>query len=373
MQGMNPDTTYYNSKSPIIIPMGAYAAPWVVNGDGPGGPESVAAATTISDNVVFAQLSVDVGPENTVDGRPQDGHHQPARLRCPRSRSAPQASRPLEMADAYATLASGGIHHPPQAIVKVVLPQRPRRPGSPGPRARGPSPPASPQRRHAVPRARGRPPAPGRRPAPTSRTRAPARPAPQRRAGTSGSAATRRSSPPPCGWATPRRTRPWTARTAVRTARRCGASSSPRPSRTSRTRASAASPWTFGAWHGKYSRHVAVGVTLGIRAALRRRRGPTKTIKPDGRRRHPRRRPPSPRRRRRSPRRRPPSPRRRPTPDGGGIGQKAAAPDRRRRPPRATARDGLAGAAAGCPPACFGPEGPALTSSRSARSPCGTP
>jgi penicillin-binding protein 1A len=29
---------------------------------------------------------------------------------------------PLEMADGYATLASGGIHHPPQAIVKVVLP-----------------------------------------------------------------------------------------------------------------------------------------------------------------------------------------------------------------------------------------------------------
>mgnify|MGYP001794868039 CR=1 FL=1 len=36
-QGMNPDSTYYSSKSPIVIPMGAYAAPWVVNGDGPGG------------------------------------------------------------------------------------------------------------------------------------------------------------------------------------------------------------------------------------------------------------------------------------------------------------------------------------------------
>ena len=44
----------------------AYSHPWIVNGDGPGGPESVSAATTISDNVVFAQLSVDVGPENTV-------------------------------------------------------------------------------------------------------------------------------------------------------------------------------------------------------------------------------------------------------------------------------------------------------------------
>jgi penicillin-binding protein 1A len=29
---------------------------------------------------------------------------------------------PLEMADAYATIASGGIHHPPSAITKVVFP-----------------------------------------------------------------------------------------------------------------------------------------------------------------------------------------------------------------------------------------------------------
>src|SRR5665647_50458 len=65
-QGMNPDTTYYNATSPIVIPMGLYSAPWVVHGDGRG-VESVSAATTISDNVVFAQLSVDVGPENTVD------------------------------------------------------------------------------------------------------------------------------------------------------------------------------------------------------------------------------------------------------------------------------------------------------------------
>ena len=91
LQGMNPDTTYYSSKSPIVIPMGLYAAPWVVNGDGPGGAESVAAATTISDNVVFAQLSVDVGPDNTVD----DGAARwasPARSTPYRpSRSAPRA------------------------------------------------------------------------------------------------------------------------------------------------------------------------------------------------------------------------------------------------------------------------------------------
>jgi penicillin-binding protein 1A len=121
LQGMNPDTTYYSSKSPIVIPMGAFAAPWVVNGDGPGGPESVAAATTISDNVVFAQLSVDVGPDNTLAVARKMGITSPLDA-VPSITLGTSGVTPLEMADAYATLASGGIHHPPQAIVKVVLP-----------------------------------------------------------------------------------------------------------------------------------------------------------------------------------------------------------------------------------------------------------
>ena len=119
-QGMNPYTTFYNSKSPVIIPM-LYEAPWVVYGDGPGGPESVSAATTISDNVVFAQLSVDVGPENTVKTAHKMGITSPLDA-VPSITLGTSGVTPLEMADAYATFASGGIHHPPQAIVKVVLP-----------------------------------------------------------------------------------------------------------------------------------------------------------------------------------------------------------------------------------------------------------
>jgi penicillin-binding protein 1A len=120
-QGMNPATTYYSSKSPIIIPMGLYADPWVVNGDGPGGPESVSAATTISDNVVFAQLSVDVGPENTVEVAHRMGITSPLDA-VPSITLGTSGVTPLEMADAYATLAAGGVHHRPQAIVKVVMP-----------------------------------------------------------------------------------------------------------------------------------------------------------------------------------------------------------------------------------------------------------
>jgi penicillin-binding protein 1A len=101
--------------------MGLYAPPWLVNGDGPGGPESVSVATTISDNVVYAQLSVDVGPENTVTMAHKLGIKSPLDA-VPSITLGTSGVTPLEMADAYATLASGGIHHPPQAIVKVVLP-----------------------------------------------------------------------------------------------------------------------------------------------------------------------------------------------------------------------------------------------------------
>ena len=118
-RGMDPFTTYYSSQSPVVIPMGPYAAPWVVHGDGPGGPETVAQATVISDNAVFARLSVDVGPQNTVRVAHAMGITSPLAA-VPSITLGTSSVTPLEMADAYATLADGGVHHLPQAIVKVV-------------------------------------------------------------------------------------------------------------------------------------------------------------------------------------------------------------------------------------------------------------
>ena len=118
-QGLDPFTTYYSSQSPVVIPMGAYAAPWIVHGDGPGGPETVAQATVISDNAVFARLSVDVGPKNTVRVAHAMGITSPLAA-VPSITLGTSVVSPLEMADAYATFADGGIHHAPQAVVKVV-------------------------------------------------------------------------------------------------------------------------------------------------------------------------------------------------------------------------------------------------------------
>jgi penicillin-binding protein 1A len=120
-QGLDPFTTYYSSQSPVVIPMGPFAAPWVVRGDGPGGPETVAQAMTISDNAVFARLSVDVGPANTVRVAHAMGITSPLAA-VPSITLGTSVVSPLEMADAYATFADGGIHHVAQAVVKVVAP-----------------------------------------------------------------------------------------------------------------------------------------------------------------------------------------------------------------------------------------------------------
>jgi penicillin-binding protein 1A len=123
-QGMNPDTTYYNGKSPttLTLPDGTS---WTVNnaGDGEGGTMNVKQATIDSVNVVYAQLDLDVGSDNVkqmaeklgitspLDGIPAEGI---GGLRI--------GVTPLEQADAYATFADGGVHHPATAIAKVVFP-----------------------------------------------------------------------------------------------------------------------------------------------------------------------------------------------------------------------------------------------------------
>jgi penicillin-binding protein 1A len=122
-QGIDPYTTYYTSK-PLDLNLPRWGH-WEVHTADEGylGVVNLQQATVASDNTVFAQLDLDVGPANVahtakvmgitspLDGIPAEGI---GGLRVGVS--------PLEMADAYATLASGGIHHDPVAIEKVVLP-----------------------------------------------------------------------------------------------------------------------------------------------------------------------------------------------------------------------------------------------------------
>jgi penicillin-binding protein 1A len=122
-QGVDPYSTYYTSK-PLNLDLPEWGHWEVATADeGYQGTINLQQATVASDNTVFAQLDLDVGPENVaetaksmgieteLDGIPAEGI---GGLRIGVS--------PLEMADAYATLASGGIHRNPIAIRRVVFP-----------------------------------------------------------------------------------------------------------------------------------------------------------------------------------------------------------------------------------------------------------
>jgi penicillin-binding protein 1A len=123
-QGMNPDTTYYSGKSPMTLTLDDGTTWTVNNAERAGaGTLSVKQATIESVNVVFAQLDLDAGPDDVrqmayklgitthLDGIPAEGI---GGLRI--------GVTPLEQADAYASFADGGVHHPATAIAKVAFP-----------------------------------------------------------------------------------------------------------------------------------------------------------------------------------------------------------------------------------------------------------
>jgi penicillin-binding protein 1A len=125
-QGIDPDSTYYSGSSPASLSMGQYAAPWVVNNAGDtsgGGTMSLRDATVGSVNVVYAKLGMDVGPENFVEmandlgvEAPLDGYPAEA------IGGLTIGVSPLDMATAYATFSSGGVHHDATAIDRVEFP-----------------------------------------------------------------------------------------------------------------------------------------------------------------------------------------------------------------------------------------------------------
>jgi penicillin-binding protein 1A len=85
------------------------------------GTINITRATTDSDNTVFAQLAQDL----TLPKVSATAHAMgitSSLTNYPSEALGAVSVSPLEMADAYATIASGGVHHPPTAITKVVFP-----------------------------------------------------------------------------------------------------------------------------------------------------------------------------------------------------------------------------------------------------------
>jgi penicillin-binding protein 1A len=85
------------------------------------GTINITKATTDSDNTVFAQLAQDETMPKVTGMAHAMGITSPL-TNYPSEVLGAVSVSPLEMADAYATIADGGIHHTPTAISRVVLP-----------------------------------------------------------------------------------------------------------------------------------------------------------------------------------------------------------------------------------------------------------
>ena len=123
-QGIDPDTTYYDGTSPMTLALPG-GGTWTVNNAEAGGGV-----------MSLDQRHLGLGQRRLRPARPRrrprkrdrdrqaDGDRSAAANRCRPRRSAvsPIGVTPLEMADAYATLANGGIHHDPTAISRVEFP-----------------------------------------------------------------------------------------------------------------------------------------------------------------------------------------------------------------------------------------------------------
>jgi penicillin-binding protein 1A len=129
-EGIDPASTYYNGTSPMTLEIPGGGS-WTVNNAEPGGGTmDLVSATHESVNVIFAQLDLDVGPEEVTKTAHEMGIESPLQ-------SVPAEAigglaigvTPLEMANGYATLANGGIHHDATAVSKVEFPGEDGKPG----------------------------------------------------------------------------------------------------------------------------------------------------------------------------------------------------------------------------------------------------
>lgn len=114
-KGIDPASTTYTSK-----PLDVRGTPIKNYGDSYRGPISLAEATVRSDNSVFMQLALDLGPDKVVDAARELGidsklNGYPSEILGGLERGV----SPLEMANAYATIASGGKRNRVKSVTKV--------------------------------------------------------------------------------------------------------------------------------------------------------------------------------------------------------------------------------------------------------------
>ena len=119
-RGIDPDSTYYVSKplnfdDPTYghIEVKTYSSTY-------SGSINLRSATLKSDNSVYQQLALDLGPENIRQTAYDMGIETKLDAYPAETLGGLRLGvSPLEMATAYATIASGGVYHKPRAITKI--------------------------------------------------------------------------------------------------------------------------------------------------------------------------------------------------------------------------------------------------------------
>jgi penicillin-binding protein 1A len=121
MKHIDPSSTYYVS-APFFYQPDPNVPAWEVStyDHTYSGWTSIRDATIRSDNTVFAQLTVDVGPENVAATARRMGVRTPL-LGVPSLGLGAIAISPLDLASGYATIAGRGVYSRPMAIRKVIL------------------------------------------------------------------------------------------------------------------------------------------------------------------------------------------------------------------------------------------------------------
>jgi penicillin-binding protein 1A len=117
--------SYYDSTSPLIIECPYVCSDrgneWKVSNAGGGGSGvmSVEDATAASVNTVYAQMSIDIGPENIVEMAHRMGIESELRP-VPSITLGTSEVTPLEIASAYTNFATNGAHATPYLVSKIT-------------------------------------------------------------------------------------------------------------------------------------------------------------------------------------------------------------------------------------------------------------
>jgi penicillin-binding protein 1A len=123
-RGIDPDSTYYTS-APFTCSIGPWCqTPWQVHtyDNSYRGSMSITRGTLSSDNTIYAQLTLDVGPRYVWQMAHRLGVHLSPDKPVASIGLGSLAVSPLDMAAAYATFAAMGTYAKPMAITKVILP-----------------------------------------------------------------------------------------------------------------------------------------------------------------------------------------------------------------------------------------------------------